>query len=137
VIVHKALAGQVVGVAAFALGVVEMPEAMHQMPAYAQPANLFAGGSLVILSIFAGALYKLAEKWLIGRIEDIPSKAQIEKELQGVRSDHGSLVSALEKLANAIDADRKETEKGRELLAATLANHGARLSAIDGQGERA
>jgi len=110
------------GLASIALGIAEVNNSM--LLAFA---GLVGGGGLLILAWFANAVEKVMERWLEAqgqKLIDLPTAAQLTKDKEG-------LTAALTAFTESAELERREMGKFRETLAATLADHGARITGLE------
>lgn len=114
-----------VGVSSLTLGLVET--AMSTAPEFLGPLNIAAGGSLLIALWVGQRVARVAERFFEdqgSKLISLPTAAQLS-------DDKRSLFEKLEALAHEAAAERRETAEFRRELSATLADHGARLRALE------
>lgn len=123
----KSSAAPLVGIASLALGVAEATTATDPWSALVGPFNIAAGGTVLVLYLFGKSLLGLAQRWLDSQGEKLIALPTAEE----LKHDKASLFEQLEKFATASHAERREMASFRELIAATLADHGARISGLE------
>lgn len=110
------------GLASIVLGVAEADNSM--LLAFV---GVVGGGGLLILAWFANAVKKVMERWLEAqgqKLIDLP-------DAKALREDKKELTEALAAFTRSADAERREMGKFRETLAATIADHGARIKGLE------
>lgn len=134
--VAKSPATPIVGMTSLILGFAEVQDS-----ALLGFVGLFGGGGLLILAWLARSITRVMERWLDAqgeKIIDLPTREQRQEAARVAAHEKTTLMQKLEKFAAAADRERTEMSKFREALAATLADHGARITAMErrqGSGE--
>lgn len=114
-----------IGTASIVLGVAEADQSW-----LAPFVGIGGGSALLILAWFANAVKKVMERWLEAqgqKLIDLPTAAQLTR-------DKDTLTEALHAFTESSEEERKEAGRFRETLAATLADHGARISGLERRG---
>jgi hypothetical protein len=97
-------------------------------------ASVVGGGGLIILGWFARSVSRVMEKWLDTqgeKILDFPTKEQRAAAAAERADEKRALAKTLGDFADAADRERVAMAEFREKLAATLANHGARIDGLE------
>lgn len=116
------LVGAVVGVSSLAIGVAEASAG-----SLFGPLNIVAGGSLLVVLWVGQRIVRIAETFF----EDQGAKLIALPTAEELKADKRTLIEKLESFAYEASEERKETAVFRRELSGLLADHGARIRAVE------
>lgn len=141
----KSPAAPILGVAGVALGAAEIANNESLLSLLIGFASVVGGSGLLILAWLANAIRSILQKAFLDngqKLIELPTAAQLTADKMRIAEEMArerkTLSDALEAFAREAAEERKEMAKFREALAATLADHGARITAMErrqGSGE--